>query len=72
MIVKDNYGFRGSVEAAIQQMLLPMADGQVERLAERISLLENIVARHIASKITTVEELNHLAGFAQFEEVKNG
>lgn len=60
-----------TVEDAINEMIDESArgtSGVLEDLDYRVREMQSMLARFMASKITTVEELNNLAGYDRWEE----
>ena len=72
MKVKDQWGRKPqSVEDAINEMIDENANGTtglVEDLSTRVQIMQEMLAKFMASRITTVSELNNLAGYDRWEE----
>lgn len=70
MKVKDEWGFSGTIEEALSEEISGclVEYGQFETVAEKVNRLEKLLVRFVASKITTVTELNALAGYDKYSE----
>ena len=72
MIVKDKWGSGPmSVTEALNDILRSSCDGgRLECLEDRIDKLHDVLVRYLATQVRTVDDLNTLADYERFEEVK--